>query len=357
MEKNLIVEWVLGASGKYEIDLAESGIQYHYLRDFKIGRGCNLNYSSDAGSPELREKISKLYRVKKENVLITNGSQEAMYILLNVLLREGDEVVIISPGWQQYEEVAKKIGAKIKKLFLDPKEDFQLNPSDLKKLISKKTKAVIINSPHNPTGLKFDIKKIKTIIPKGVFLINDEVYLLNPNESVTYNCEDKNFISVGSLSKIQGVPGIRIGWMIGLKSIVDEAINYRRYTTISNSALGEDIALEIFKDYSKYLKEYHNLVSRGFHTLKKWVEEQKGIKLIKPHGTPFALIKYKFNIPSKDLCEQILNKEKVLLVPGSSFGTENCFRISFGRDPEILNKGLRKISRFFGNINENSDSK
>ena len=126
MKKNFIVEWILGAEGKYDIDLAESGIQYHYIHNLKIDKNWNLNYSSDNGNTKLREKIAKLYGVDKENVLITNGSQEALYLFYNSFLTMNDEVIAFSPGWQQSWEVTKNIGCKVRILKLNEENRFRI---------------------------------------------------------------------------------------------------------------------------------------------------------------------------------------------------------------------------------------
>lgn len=345
MELNLIVEWVLESIEKCEIDLAESGIEPHKLKDFSPETNLSLNYSEDKGNKNLIKKISQIYGVNEEKIMITNGSQEGIYIILNLLLKENDEIITLSSSWQQYKEVSKKLKSKVIEIPIG--EDMIFPLDEIKNRITPKTKVIIINSPHNPTGVKLDLTFLESI-PKGIFVINDEVYLKNPKDSIIKKRE--NSISIGSLSKIYGVPGIRLGWIFAPEEIIKKAVNYKRYTTISNSNLSEQIALEILSKKEVFLEKYERIRKEGLSILKNWITQFPKLHLVESNETPFAIIKYDYKIDSKTLCKELLEKEKVLLVPGSIFGLEKCFRISFGRNKEVLERGLSKISRFLTNL-------
>lgn len=344
-----IQDWLFQeAEGKFEIDLAESGIQYHHLYDLDLSENYHLNYSLDSGDLKLRDLIANKYGVDFSEVMIANGSQEALYIFYQTLLNPGDHVITFSPGWQQSWDVPIAIGAKVDVVDLS-KHDYDLNLSILKPYLTEKSKLVILNSPHNPTGKTLSpqiLSEIKDFCgSRGIFVLNDEEYLTDYTKSIVNAGEFGLSGCVSSLSKIFGFPGLRVGWFVGPKDVIDQMINYRRYITVCNSHLCERLAEQVLNNFDKYVIRYHNMASAGLEVLRKWTQNHTDLKLIEPQGTPFAYIVFPPHIDTQDFARALLQQEKVLVMPAEVFDDRHAIRVSFGRPVEILQEGLSRMTK------------
>jgi len=342
-----IQKWLFDkAEGKYEIDLAESGIQFHYLNDLSLDKNYDLNYSLDKGKYKLRKIIADIYNKKTDNVIITNGGQEALFLIYQTLLNKDDEVITFTPGWQQSWEVPKLIGCKVIDIKLLEEENYRINFDKLVSVVSEKTKLIVLNSPHNPTGTIIspgDWEKIESLSNKfNFYTINDEEYLTDYSKSIVNKIPKS--ISVSSLSKVYGFPGLRIGWAVASKDVVDDLINFKRYTTVSNSSLCEYLAIQVLGEYKSYIEDFKLMVNKGFSEFKKWVGKYPNLKYTESQNTPFVYLRIEEN--SQEMCEQLLEKKKVLLMPAEVFGDEKAIRLSFARPLDILREGLKRIGDF-----------
>lgn len=349
-----IQDWLFQeCEGKFEIDLAESGIQYHHLHDLNLKENYHLNYSLDSGDIGLRQTIAGKYNTPLNNVLITNGSQEALYLFYRSYLTSGDHVITFSPGWQQSWEVPKNIGAEVSTIDLSD-HSYEVNLNVIKPYITEKTKLLILNSPHNPTGKLIsqeDLKEIKEFCAqRNIFILNDEEYLTDYSLSIIQDDPHNNTACVSSLSKVFGFPGLRLGWFVGPEKIVNKMINYRRYVSVCNSHLCEKLAEQVFNDFGKYVDRYERMTSIGLTILKEWVARHPQLELIPPQGTPFAYVYFLEDKNTQAFSRFLLQEQKVLVMPAEVFDDKNAIRISFGRPAHILTEGLNRISVSLGNF-------
>jgi aspartate/methionine/tyrosine aminotransferase len=343
-----IQQWLFTeAEGNFQIDLGESGIQYNCFHDLDLSENYGLNYSLDHGNLNLRSIIASLYQVKVDQVMITHGSQEALYLFYRSLLSQGDHVITFSPGWQQSWEVPEYIGANVTILPLKKESNYSVIIEDVKNAITDKTKLIILNSPHNPTGYKIENKIIEELIKlcktKNIQIINDEEYLTNYGESIVN--KSPYCSAVSSLSKVYGFPGLRLGWFVGGGDIVKDMVNYRRYTTVCNSYLCEQLAGQVLLEKAKYINTYQELVENGLLELKNWIKKHPQLNLIEPQGTPFAYIVFPDSIDTNKFSKHLMYTHKVLVMPAEVFEDQFAIRISFGRPLEILKPGLDRISK------------
>lgn len=343
-----IQDWLFQeADGKFEIDLAESGIQYHHFHDLDLTENYHLNYSLDSGDNTLRKIIADKYRVDFSQVMVTNGSQEALYILYQTLLNPNDHVITFSPGWQQSWDVPVALGAKVDVIDLS-NNNYELDLPTIQKYVTDQTKLLILNSPHNPTGKTICPVKLAEIKEycgqKNIFVLNDEEYLTDYTQSIVNTKEFGYSGCVSSLSKIFGFPGLRVGWFVGPQEIISQMINYRRYITVCNSHLCERLAEQVLNNFDKYVNRYHNMASSGLEILKEWVDSHPELTLIEPQGTPFAYITVSKEFDTQEFSRRLLQQQKVLVMPAEVFDDKNAIRVSFGRPAEILQEGLRRIS-------------
>lgn len=342
-----IQDWLFSeADGNFNIDLAESGIQFKSLHDLSTRENYPLNYSLDRGDDELRRILAELYDVELDQVMVTHGSQEALYLFYRSYLKAGDHVITFKPGWQQSWEVPINIGASVTAIQLRAENNYNISIDEVKNAINDNTRLLILNFPNNPTGASIDDYTLDALVDLcnlyGVRIINDEEYLTDYKKSVVTVCPES--CSVSSLSKVYGFPGLRTGWFIGPKEIVKDLVNYRRYTTVSNSYLCEKLACQILKEKRKYIDYYDSLSREGLFELKKWTCKYPSLKLIEPQGTPFAYIAFPTSIDTNKFSRHLLAREQVLVMPAEVFEDKNAIRISFGRPLRILKTGLERIT-------------
>ncbi|WP_032112940.1 pyridoxal phosphate-dependent aminotransferase [Candidatus Paracaedibacter symbiosus] len=349
-----IQDWLFQeGEGRFEIDLAESGIQYHHIHNLNLRENYHLNYSSDCGDQKLRQIISGKYGRDPSHVILTNGSQEALYLFYRSLLNPGDHVITFSPGWQQSWEVPKSMGANVSVINL-AENSYEISLAIIEPHITEKTKLIILNSPHNPIGktlpkeILSDLKEF--CFKRNIFILNDEEYLTNYSSSIVTGDQNNNTACVSSLSKVFGFPGLRLGWFVGPKELVNQMINYRRYVTVCNSHLSERLAEQVLSNFNEYIDSYENMTSAGLKILQDWTSNHPELRLISPQGTPFAYISFITKIGTKAFARKLLDEQKVLIMPAEVFNDENAFRVSFGRPANILKEGLGRISKVLASL-------
>lgn len=345
-------EWVFNdAYGKYDIDLGDSNVQCIKVGDIKIDKNLLLEYGVNKGTKELRNLVAGLYNIPNNDIAITHGSQESLYLLYRTLLQPGDEVIAFMPGWHQSWEVPKKIGCVVK--ILNYTDTFEIELDALKNAVTQNTKMIILTTPCNPTGKKISHEVINEIVEiadkHGAYIVADEEYLTDYADSLVHYYD--RAISVSSISKVYGLPGLRTGWACGSKEIIDDMIDYKHYTTISNSVLCEKMAVDVLLNHDLYIQRYYDLTKPTYPILKEWVKNNNHcLKIVEPEGTPFAWINLNIDESSLGFCKRVLNNAGVLLMPAELFGAKNGFRITFAREKQQFLEGLSRIDEILTGI-------
>ncbi len=350
-----IQEWLFNtAEGKFDFDLAESGIQYHFLHDLDLSQNYDLNYSLDCGKLALRQKVAELYSVDVSSVAITHGAQEGLYLFYRSFLKSTDHVIAFKPGWQQSWEVPTAIGCEVSLIALQRENAYQIDLKQVIEEIKDNTKLIVLTNPNNPTGVTVSQSVLKDLIDlcekKDIFLMADEEYFTDYQNSLIKKC--KNAAIVSGLSKVYGFPGLRCGWFIGPSQITDQVINYKRYVTVSNSSLCEYLGLQVLDKHEDYLQSYKEICQTGQKFIERWSEQHDELEMLVPHGTPFAYMMFKQPINTQDFCEKLLVQQKVLLMPAEVFSDEYAVRVSFGRHVDVLTEALTRISEHLSSYRE-----
>jgi aspartate aminotransferase len=321
------------------------------------------HYTSSLGLYELRERIAE--KVNNENN-IPAGSENviiiptkfAIYAALISIIEYNDEVLIHDPYWVSYESQVKLTGAK--PIFFRLTEHFSLDIEDLTSKISSRTKAIIINTPNNPTGAVFSRDEIKALVDLArdynLYIISDEIYekLIYEGEHVSPASYDpERVIVVNGFSKAFAMTGWRIGYAVANKNIIGRMEKFVQHTLTCLPAFIQRAAVKALdlgaEIYEKYREEYRR--RRDF--LISELNNINNLEITKPMGTFYLFPKYKINMNSEDLAKLLLEREKVLVIPGSSFGKngEYHFRISFATSMSSLREGAKRIQEFFKNYN------
>lgn len=336
--------WVFEDSvGRYDIDLGDSHVQCGTLRQLKVPADIELGYGSDRGGQPLRAMIGDLYGAAADSVAVTHGSQEALYLLYSVLLGPGDQVITFRPGWQQSWLVPAQLGCRVDVIDLGP--DFTLNIDAVAEAIGSGLKMIVVNTPGNPTGrliAKRELAALADLVAStDAYLVLDEEYSLDLSRSAA--ARGGRIVSVSSLSKVYGFPGLRIGWMHGPADLVAACVQRKHLTSISNSVLCEALACDVLSRREFYLDQYRRLTSSGLDQLQEWAARHAhAVRLATPAGTPFGWLWLTTGEPSLSFCRRVL-AAGVLVMPGETLGARGGFRLCFAREPGELAEGLRRI--------------
>jgi len=324
-------------------------------------------YTSNQGLPELREEIAKWNKRKynldysKEEVIVTCGGSEAIDIALRATINPGDEVIILEPNYVCYEPDILLAGGTPIKIKLKNENQFRLTPEELEKAITPKTKIVLINYPNNPTGAimsKDDLEKISEVIIKhDLLVISDEIY-----SELTYSGSHYSIgaikgmkertLTINGFSKAFAMTGWRLGYVIGPKEIVDQVKKIHQFVVMSASTISQYAGLEALRngdaDIERMRKEYDK---RRKYLLKEFA--RLGLPCFEPKGAFYIFPDIrKYGMSSEEFATELLNKEHVVVVPGTAFGDsgEGFVRISYAYSLDALKEAIKRIERFIKSL-------
>ena len=321
------------------------------------------HYSPLAGENDLRREIAShamnLYGgdIKKENIAVLPGAQAALFSTFLCLVGHGDEVIVLEPTYATYPAVIQASGAKIVTVKLDEKTGYQLNVSDIKRAITSNTKAILINSPSNPSGAVFKQETLNALadlcIKERIWLVTDEVYW-----SLTYeddhasaffqNDTRANVIVINSLSKSHAMTGWRVGWVIAPEEIIEALTSLSQAQYFGVSQFIQLAAIEALRD-----KKNPQIFKGLFHSRRdafiKEIEKSELLQFSVPQGGMFLLINIeKTGLDGGKFAERLLQEEHVAVVPGYGFGEsmQNTIRIGFLDEIPRLIEAARRLRRF-----------
>jgi aspartate/methionine/tyrosine aminotransferase len=315
-----------------------------------------LSYNPTTGSQELKQIVSELYTdTYPENILITTGAIEAIFLVMNALVEAGDTVIVQFPAYQALYSTAEARGAQVKYWRMNIEKEYEPDLDELKSLIDKKTKLLVLNIPHNPTGAVISQQQLKTVISwaeeYGFWILCDEVYhdlALKPGIIPPYGRSlSKKAISVGSMSKAYGLPGLRLGWIAGPKDLTNKCWCLKDYTSISNSPINDFLAAFALKNVDKVMKRNLNIARENLEILLKWFEKHENkFDYVVPKAGVLTFPRLK-NLPltTEELCKKLYEEHRLLMVPGECFEIPGYLRIGFGNDTEMFKKGLEIFSQ------------
>ena len=303
-------------------------------------------YSSAAGEKKLREELASIHDVSADNVVITTGSKWAVFSLMFLLLKGGENVVVPSPHWTSYELAAKKVGAELRFLRGDLESDWKIDVEKLEKLIDEKTRLVILNSPSNPTSKVVDEKTFSEIVQiaksKGVTVLSDEVYSdisFVKAKSILDFGEDQ--ILVNSFSKIFAMTGWRIGYAVVEQELAQKMIKLNQITTTCVPAFIQYGALKGLESRKKIADEIREQFRLRADLAISILSKAK-MKFSRPDA-PFYLFPKVDGLDSERFALDLLDMG-VAVAPGTAFGDyREYFRIALTVDEEKIREGLEKI--------------
>lgn len=326
-------------------------------------------YTPSGGLPELKKEIaSKLKRdqgldYKPNEIIVTNGAKHGLYTLFQVLLNEGDEVIIPIPYWVSYPEQVKLAGGNPIYVEGFEQNQFKITPEQLKEKISSKTRAVIINSPSNPTGMVYTREELKALgdvcLEKGILIISDEIYekLIYGNTqhvSIAEISEElkQQTIIINGVSKSHSMTGWRIGYAAGNSKIINAMTDLASHSTSNPTTPAQYATIAAYSESQEAVEMMRKAFEERLEIIHAKLNEVPGFSCIKPQGA-FYLFPNAKEAASLSGCkdvdefaEVLLTEANVAVVPGSGFGAPDNLRLSYATSLDQLEEAISRIHRF-----------
>lgn len=314
-----------------------------------------LTYGYIEGSPQLKEGICSLYRhAKPEHIVPVHGAAGANHHLFYSLISPKDRVISIMPAYQQIYSIPKSLQADVKILKLRKENGYLPDLDELKSLAVPGTKMICMNNPNNPTGALMDKEFLKEIIAVAqavdAYVLCDEVYRhLTQEEIWSDSVADlyEKGISVGSMSKVFSLAGLRIGWIASRdKEVVRQCMMHRDYNLISCGMFDDALAAVALKHSGELIARSRKIVRENLEILDAWVQKEAHISYRKPQAGSTALLHYDLDAESYVFCRELYEKTGVLLVPGDCFGEPHSVRAGYAGSSRELKEGLQAVSTY-----------
>jgi len=324
-------------------------------------------YTAVAGIPELREAIAGKLKAENgldyrpEQIVVSCGGKQSLYNAFQAICNPGDEVIVPKPYWVTYSEQIKLCGARPVFVETGEKENFRLFASKVEKAITGRTRVILINSPNNPTGAVYDrdeLRKIARIaVENNVFVISDEIYehLVYEGEHVSIasfgdEIKERAIVSNGA-SKSYSMTGWRIGWAAGPLEIMKGIGNFQSHTTSNPASMCQKAYLAALAGPQDSVRTMVKEFRKRRDFIVKRLNEIEGISCTKPQGAFYVFPNVSATFSDKmknsmDFSMQLLEKAKVVVVPGLDFGGEGHVRISYACSMECIEKGMDRIEEF-----------
>jgi aspartate aminotransferase len=327
----------------------------------KLNTG-DIKYTPTEGIPSLRKAVIRYTEenydrvVAPENVLVSGGAKQALFNLLFTILNPQDEVIILAPYWVSYPEMIKMVyGVPVT---VTPEDGtFLPRMQEIEQAVSSYTKAIIVNSPNNPSGIMYPESLISALVEfcerKGIYLIMDDIYHklvfdgktpISAYRFTKKDTENTRVIVINGISKLYGMTGFRIGWVIAPKNIVAIMTNVQAQTTSCVSQILQSAAEGALTGLQSVVETLRLTLENNRNVMLNELKTFSGIKVTKPDGTYYCLPDFRaYSNESVKLSEFLLKKALVVTVPGKEFGMEGHLRLSYATTVKDIKDGVERI--------------
>ena len=309
----------------------------------KLWENLQLSYTEVQGLPILREEISKSYpKTNASQIICFAGAQDAINCTMHAFLEKGDHAIVVTPCYQSLKTLPKYIGAEVTEIELLEAEGWQLQLDRLESVVRANTKMIIINYPHNPTGMTLNQALLDGLVSiarkHDLYVLSDEVYRLLGPSSTTWvdpvaSVYEKG-LSIGVMSKSYGLAGLRVGWIACQdKEMLKKLELTKHYTSICNSAPSEILTLMALRQQSGILKKNQRILEENLGLLDTFFgRHEEKFSWMRPSGGCTGFVRYYGDEGVSNFVQNTVERKGVLLLPGSVYGHySNHFRIGFGR--------------------------
>jgi aspartate aminotransferase len=327
----------------------------------KLSAG-DIKYTPTDGIPSLKKAIIKYTEenydkvVAPENVIVSAGAKQSVYNVLFSILNPQDEVIILAPYWVSYPEMVRMVyGVPV---IVTPEDGgFYPRMEDIMKAVSSYTKAIIVNSPNNPSGVMYPEEFIAQIIEfcekKGIYIIMDDIYHKLVFDGKKWpqcykytkkDIESTHIIVVNGVSKLYGMTGFRIGWAVANKELVAIMANVQGQITSCTSVVLQAAAEGALTGLQSHIESLRMTLENNRNVMIQELQSFSGIKVTKPDGTYYCLPDFRaYSNDSVKLSQLLLKKALVVTVPGKEFGMEGYLRLSYAGSIKDATEGVARI--------------
>ncbi|HEX8556490.1 MAG TPA: aminotransferase class I/II-fold pyridoxal phosphate-dependent enzyme [Pyrinomonadaceae bacterium] len=318
-------------------------------------------YTTHAGLPTLRERVAADYPhmgLSPEQVVVTAGSQEALYLALLTLVDEGDEVLIPDPGFVAYPTIVRMAGGEPTFYKLPASRDFAFDAEDFRRRLTPRTKVVVCISPSNPTGRVLSRAELAAMAAalegSGAYVVSDEIYrdlYFTPERPASVSeFRPERSLVIGGLSKSMSMTGWRLGWLCGDAEVVRSALVLHGYTTTCASTLSQKAALAAWtREAAEARAGFRRTFRERRDHLLGLLARELSLRAAEPEGAFYAMVDVSAHGDSLAVAERFL-EHGVITVPGSAFGAEGegYLRVSFCADLQVISEGVRRMKLALG---------
>ena len=327
----------------------------------KLNTG-DVKYTPADGTPSLKKAIIKYTEenydkvVAPENIIVSAGAKQSVYNILYTILNPQDEVIILAPYWVSYPEMVRMVyGVPV---IVTPEDGgFYPRMEDILKAVSSYTKAIIINSPNNPSGVVYPEEFIAQIIEycekKGIYMIMDDIYHKLVFDGKKWpacyrftkkDLESSHIVVVNGVSKLYGMTGFRIGWAIAPRELITIMTNVQGQITTTTSVLLQAAAEGALTGLQSHIETLRMTLENNRDVMMQELNSFSGVKITKPNGTYYCLPDFRaYSNDSIKLSQLLLKKALVVTVPGKEFGMEGHLRLSYAGSIKEVTEGVARI--------------
>ncbi len=347
-------------------NLSESGVLPMTMREI-FGEGgdpsalhdLRLKYPAANGSEILRERIGKFYGATADNVTVVNGGSEANYVACWALLDRTHRAACMIPNYLQTRGLARAYGGGADPYRLVERSDgpagrrWGLDVASLERAVTRRTRMIVVTNPNNPTGAVLNEEEMDAIVRAarraGAWILADEIYRGAEAEggtSPTFWGRYERTLVTGGLSKAFGLPGLRIGWIVGPEAMIRRLHAYHDYLTLTPTFLSERLAAIVMEPRKRdaVLERTRGIIRRNLPVLEEWIRGHgDALSWIRPRAGAIAVVRYGMPIASATLFNRLRIERSVLITPGAHFGFGRYIRIGYGYDLDQLREGLACI--------------
>jgi aspartate aminotransferase len=327
----------------------------------KLNSG-EVKYAPSDGLPSLKKAIvqytEKNYgrTIDPANVIVSDGAKHSIFNVLYALINPGDQVIVLAPYWVSYPEMVKMVNG-VPVIVTPADGSFYPKLSEIEKAVTPSTRAIIINSPNNPSGAIFSDEFVGQIVEfcerKNIYLLTDDIYhkLVFDGKKIApvYNftkkdIESTNVIVINGISKTYGMTGFRVGWVVANRKLVKVMTNIQGQITTCNSPICQVAAEAALTGDQSCVDTLLGTIEKNRDTVMRELQSIPGMKIVKPQGTFYCFPDFSaFNKDSMALADFLLKKALVVTVPGKEFGMEGHLRLSYAGAPSEVADGLARI--------------
>ncbi len=345
------LEWARRFMGTVRFDLARSNVKSVTREELALAIDhVGIDVADEQGAVELRSHLGARYKIDPHRIHITNGATSAIAFACAAIIQSGDEVLVESPNYEPLYRNPVELGGTVKMLERLFEKGWQADLEELERKISRHTRAVLLTNTHNPTGIATSPEKMLTIgqiaRDHGAHVIVSETYQDNLFKGAPVSCvgQGENFVAIGSLSKVYGLGGLRIGWLVADEAVINKVRQISDYLAGGVSTPSQTIALHALRQSDKLLDRCRRIVQSNVKVLGDWIKRRPDLAWVEPDAGTVAFVKLPPHMDAMKLASLCRERYSTLVVPGDFFWIKGFVRIALGIDEEILRSGLKNLA-------------